>query len=135
LGSIPLEVSLALRSAILVLVGLIITIGVYGFVALIVKLDDIGFWLAQKYKQGFRRTLGKFLILAAPQLMKFLTFMGTAAMFIVGGGILAHGIPWAGRLTETLPLGSGFAEYPLGTCGRGCFDPNGLGCGKIICQN
>jgi predicted DNA repair protein MutK len=104
LGSIPMDVSLPIRAAILVLVGLIITFGVYGFVALIVKLDDIGFWLAQKYAQGFRRTLGKFLILAAPKLMKFLTFVGTAAMFIVGGGILAHGFPWAGHLTENFPL-------------------------------
>ncbi|MDR1085822.1 MAG: DUF808 domain-containing protein [Deltaproteobacteria bacterium] len=105
LGSIPLDISLALRAAILVSVGLLITFGVYGLVALIVKLDDIGFWLAKKRGPGrFGFGLGKFLILASPKLMKLLTLTGTAAMFMVGGGILAHGLSVSRALEESLPV-------------------------------
>lgn len=77
-------------------VALLMTVGVYGFVALIVKLDDMGLHLLRKQGQGawlsVQHTLGKVLLLTAPKLMKFLSVVGTAAMFLVGGGILAHGI-------------------------------------------
>lgn len=73
-------------------IGLIMTVGVYGIVAGIVKMDDLGLYLLEK-GNGLARTVGKGLLLAAPQLMKALTVIGTAAMFMVGGGILAHGIP------------------------------------------
>ena len=72
-------------------IGLIMTVGVYGIVAGIVKMDDVGAWLLQK-GSGAARLLGKGLLLAAPKLMKLLTVVGTAAMFLVGGGILSHGI-------------------------------------------
>lgn len=73
-------------------IGLIMTIGVYGIVAGIVKMDDVGAWLLLK-GNGFMKVIGKGLLLAAPKLMKLLTIVGTAAMFLVGGGILSHGIP------------------------------------------
>jgi uncharacterized protein len=73
-------------------VGLLMTIGVYGFVAGIVKLDDMGAYLLTK-SAAVARTIGKGLLLAAPKLMRALTVIGTAAMFLVGGGILSHGIP------------------------------------------
>ena len=80
-------------SQITVLVGiaLLMTVGVYGFVAGIVKMDDLGYYLLKK-GSGAMRGVGKLLLLAAPKLMKALTVIGTAAMFLVGGGILVHGI-------------------------------------------
>lgn len=78
--------------AVLAGIGLIMTVGVYGFVAAIVKMDDLGLYLLQK-GSGLAQVIGKGLLLAAPKLMKTLTVVGTAAMFLVGGGILTHGIP------------------------------------------
>lgn len=78
--------------AVLVGIAVLMTVGVYGIVAGIVKLDDLGFYLLKK-PGAFLRAVGQMLVLAAPKLMKALTVIGTAAMFIVGGGILAHGIP------------------------------------------
>jgi predicted DNA repair protein MutK len=80
-------------SQVTVLVGiaLLMTVGVYGFVAGIVKMDDLGYYLLQK-GSGAMRGVGKLLLLAAPRLMRALTVIGTAAMFLVGGGILVHGI-------------------------------------------
>jgi predicted DNA repair protein MutK len=76
-----------------VLVGIaaIMTVGVYGLVAGIVKLDDFGLHLSRK--PGPLQGLGRGILKAAPYLMKGLSIAGTAAMFLVGGGILTHGIP------------------------------------------
>lgn len=78
----------------LVLVGIsaIMTVGVYGLVAGIVKLDDAGMALSRR--EGAVRHLGRGILFGAPWLMKGLSWAGTAAMFLVGGGILVHGIPW-----------------------------------------
>jgi len=78
--------------AVLVGIAVIMTIGVYGLVAGIVKLDDAGLWLSRR-EQAFQRTLGAAILKAAPWLMKSLSVAGTVAMFLVGGGILVHGIP------------------------------------------
>ncbi|HQT29937.1 MAG TPA: DUF808 domain-containing protein [Thiobacillus sp.] len=78
--------------AVLVGIGLIMTVGVYGLVAGIVKLDDAGLYLSQR-ASSTARALGHILLAAAPKLMKLLTILGTAAMFLVGGGILVHGVP------------------------------------------
>lgn len=85
----------AMVSQILVLslIALVMTIGVYGLVAAIVKLDDLGFYLERKSAgQGALNSLGQGLILFAPKLMKLLAFVGTLAMFLVGGGIVVHNI-------------------------------------------
>jgi predicted DNA repair protein MutK len=71
-------------------IAVLMTIGVYGLVACIVKLDDLGLFLSQK--QGGARWMGRGILRAAPWLMKSLSVLGTAAMFLVGGGILVHGI-------------------------------------------
>ena len=78
--------------AVLAGIGVIMTVGVYGFVAAIVKMDDLGLYLLQK-GNGMAKAIGKGLLLTAPKLMKALTVIGTAAMFLVGGGILTHGLP------------------------------------------
>ena len=73
-------------------VAVLMTVGVYGVVAGIVKLDDLGLWLT--HRQGATANgLGRGILAAAPWLMKALTVAGTAAMFLVGGGILVHGVP------------------------------------------
>ncbi len=72
-------------------IAILMTIGVYGLVACIVKLDDLGLHLSQR--NGASRTIGVGILRAAPRLMKTLSVLGTAAMFLVGGGILVHGIP------------------------------------------
>ncbi|MBR0566061.1 DUF808 domain-containing protein [Azoarcus sp. L1K30] len=84
----PLASQLAVLSAI----GVVMTLGVYGLVAGIVKMDDVGQHLLDK-ANAFGRAVGRGLLLAAPRLMKALTVVGTAAMFMVGGGILTHGVP------------------------------------------
>lgn len=82
-----------LLNQVLVLSGisLVVTIGVYGLVGLIVKLDDMGYWLAQK-RSVLAQAVGKGLLVTAPWLMKALSIVGTLAMFLVGGGIVVHGI-------------------------------------------
>jgi len=80
------------RVLVLSTIAVVMTIGVYGLVACIVKLDDLGLYLSQRTAKG-SRAIGRGIIMMAPLLMKFLTIAGTAAMFLVGGGILVHGIP------------------------------------------
>ena len=77
--------------AVLVAIAVAMTIGVYGLVAGIVKMDDAGLYLSQK-AGGLARAVGRGLLAAAPRLMKILAVVGTAAMFMVGGGIIAHAI-------------------------------------------
>ena len=72
-------------------IALLMTVGVYGLVAGIVKLDDLGLYLSQK--TGALKKTGEILLAACPYLMKGLSVVGTAAMFLVGGGILVHGLP------------------------------------------
>jgi len=90
LGTVA-EQPLATQAAVLAGIGLLMTVGVYGLVAAIVKLDDLGSWLLGK-PAALVRAVGRGLLLTAPKLMKLLTVVGTAAMFLVGGGIVAHGI-------------------------------------------
>ena len=73
-------------------IAIVMTIGVYGLVAGIVKLDDLGLWLSQRASSA-AQALGRGIVRAAPWLMKSLSVAGTAAMFLVGGGILVHGVP------------------------------------------
>lgn len=83
----PLQTQLA----VMVAVAVAMTVGVYGFVAGIVKMDDAGLWLSRRGGPA-AQAVGRFLLAAAPRLMQALSVLGTAAMFLVGGGILVHGI-------------------------------------------
>ena len=87
----------SVRVAVLVSIALLMTVGVYGLVAGIVKLDDAGLYLSRRRGNAvaarIQRGIGASLLGAAPFLMKGLSVAGTAAMFLVGGGILVHGIP------------------------------------------
>ncbi|KTR46799.1 hypothetical protein NS303_18115 [Pantoea ananatis] len=80
-------------------IAILVTIGVYGIVAGIVKIDDLGFWLRDKSSR-VAQALGAVLLAAAPVLMKVLTVVGTLAMFLVGGGIIVHGLAPLHHLIE-----------------------------------
>lgn len=102
--------SLGTQLAVLTGVGFLMTVGVYGLVAGIVKLDDVGFYLQQRLGETFparvQRRLGTLMVAAAPRLMRALAVVGTAAMFLVGGGILVHGLPGAHDLLHHLTHGA-----------------------------
>lgn len=99
----------ASQATVLVAISILFTIGVYLVVAGVVKLDDLGLYLtsgASKVRQG----MGRFILWITPYLMKTLSIVGTAAMFLVGGGIVVHGFPFlhhfveeAGHKAEGLP--------------------------------
>lgn len=107
-----------LLNQILILSGIaiLVTVGVYGLVGIIVKLDDMGYWLVKK-SSALARSVGNGLLAVAPRLMKLLSIVGTLAMFLVGGGIIVHGIAplhhvveqWAGEqsalIASLLPTG------------------------------
>ncbi|MDF2786707.1 MAG: hypothetical protein K0S95_3242 [Pantoea eucrina] len=95
-----------LLNQVLILAGIaiLVTIGVYGIVAMIVKIDDLGYWLREK-SSALAQAVGGFLLAMAPWLMKILTVVGTLAMFLVGGGIIVHGIT---------PLHHAISEYSSG---------------------
>jgi hypothetical protein len=86
-----------IQVAVLTGIAVLMTVGVYGLVAAIVKLDDGGLYLSRQKGGGaiarLQRGLGAAILKAAPALMRGLSIAGTAAMFLVGGGILTHGIP------------------------------------------
>ena len=89
--------SFSQQASVVAVVAIIMTVGVYGLVACIVKLDDLGLYLMLKkgksvYKQ-IQRKLGRYLLAFAPMLMRTLSVVGTLAMFMVGGSIIGHGIP------------------------------------------
>jgi predicted DNA repair protein MutK len=90
------EAPLLVRASVLTGIALVMTVGVYGLVALIVKLDDAGLYLVQREDGGafraLQRLLGRLFLALAPRLMTLLSVLGTAAMFLVGGGILVHGL-------------------------------------------
>lgn len=89
---------------VLSLMSIVFTVGVYGFVAMIVKIDDLGLYLLRSKIVGIvgkiNRLIGNMLLKFAPILMKTLAIVGTAAMFLVGGGIIAHGIPFLHHFVE-----------------------------------
>ena len=120
LGTVA-EATFVTRMAVVAGIAVMMTVGVYGFVACIVKLDDLGLYLcrdpAVSLRLKLRHAVGRACLAGAPWLMKFLTVVGTAAMFMVGGGILTHGIPLlhhaidtAASAAATLPLG-GLLEF------------------------
>lgn len=96
---------LATRVGVLVSIAMLMTVGVYGLVAVIVKLDDLGLNLSRR--EGAARRVGLGILAAAPWLMKGLSVAGTAAMFLVGGGIITHGVPFFHHFVEELSHGAG----------------------------
>jgi predicted DNA repair protein MutK len=90
--------SLGIQLGVLISVALMMTVGVYGVVAGIVRLDDLGLALALRGSKGVR-AIGRGILAAAPWLLRGLSVAGTVAMFLVGGGIIAHGIPAIHEIT------------------------------------
>jgi len=95
-------------------IAVLMTVGVYGIVAAIVKLDDVGLYLSRRSDDvtlaGMQRGLGHAILAGAPWLMKGLSVAGTVAMFLVGGGILVHGIPPLHHAFEQ--IADGLADLP-----------------------
>ncbi|WP_174874110.1 DUF808 domain-containing protein [Vogesella oryzae] len=104
LGTVAAEPFVS-QLAVLTGIAVLMTAGVYGLVAAIVKLDDVGLYLAQK-PQTSSQVIGRLLLNAAPPLMRFLSVAGTVAVFLVGGGILAHGLPVVYHAIEGFAAGN-----------------------------
>ncbi|HAS6440454.1 TPA: DUF808 family protein [Vibrio parahaemolyticus] len=106
--------SLVTKILVVSLIAVIMTIGVYGLVAGIVKLDDLGFYLEIRSKgKGWMAKVGSALVAFAPKLMKLLTIVGTAAMFLVGGGIVVHNVPAIHHFVE--PIIMNFSGHSVAT--------------------
>jgi predicted DNA repair protein MutK len=101
------------RVAVLVTIAVAMTIGVYGLVAGIVKLDDLGLHLSRRASAA-ARTVGRGILRAAPWMMKGLSVAGTAAMFLVGGSILEHGFPALHHWAEGVTADAGPWHTPVG---------------------
>ncbi|EZP30300.1 DUF808 domain-containing protein [Pseudomonas sp. RIT288] len=93
-------------------IAIVMTVGVYGLVAGIVKLDDLGLWLTQK-SGAAAKSIGNAILRAAPYMMKGLSVIGTAAMFLVGGGILTHGVPVVHHWIESVGAAAGSAGFAV----------------------
>ncbi len=115
------------RGSILAVVGLLMTLLVYGAVALIVKADDLGVWLASK-GGPISAPLGRLLVKGMPPFLKTLSLVGTIAMLWVGGGILVHSLAcwvtpatehlfhdWSEAVRAAVPVASGFFAWLTGT--------------------
>ncbi|RZL57282.1 MAG: DUF808 domain-containing protein [Variovorax sp.] len=102
--------SFGTQVAVLAGIAILMTVGVYGLVAGIVRLDDAGTYLSKRPSAAARAT-GRGILATAPWLMKALSVVGTLAMFLVGGGILVHGVPFIGHGVE------GWAEAAGGVLG------------------
>lgn len=116
LGTVQ-DASLTVQFGVLALIAIVVTIGVYGLVAGIVKLDDVGMHLLDKQGSSrladMQRRLGGLILRLAPKLMKTLSVVGTAAMFLVGGGIIVHSIPALAHLLHVVEgLAAGLAVAP-----------------------
>ncbi|MEM9396569.1 MAG: DUF808 domain-containing protein [Pseudomonadota bacterium] len=110
------DATLAVRAAVLTVIALAMTVGVYGLVAGIVKIDDLGLNLVKQElddpSDRFQGALGRFLLAVAPRFMRLLTIVGTLAMFLVGGGIVVHGVhlvyEWSEMLLHALRVPNGW---------------------------
>lgn len=114
------EAGLWMQGATLAVVAIAITVVVYGTVALIVKMDDVGAWFALNGSTGFGRTLGRGLVKGMPHLLTVLSIVGTAAMLWVGGSILVHGLhdlgvdwPYAPIKALAHAVGDGFQGWAI----------------------
>lgn len=105
LGSVA-QASFGRRALTLYAIGMLMTVGVYGFVALIVKADDFGEHLVRR-RRGWRATFGMWLVRAAPFAMRSLSVLGTIAMFLVGGSLIVHGWPALHHMLEHIAARTG----------------------------
>ncbi|ELA7833572.1 DUF808 domain-containing protein [Vibrio sp. Vb2658] len=106
--------SLVTQILVVSLIAVIMTVGVYGLVAGIVKLDDLGLYLESRSNGNGRvAKVGGALVAFAPKLMKLLTIVGTAAMFLVGGGIVVHNVPAIHHFVE--PIIMNFSGHSVAT--------------------
>ncbi|EMY6775330.1 DUF808 domain-containing protein [Vibrio alginolyticus] len=106
--------SLVTQILVVSLIAVIMTVGVYGLVAGIVKLDDLGLYLESRSNgKGWVEKVGGALVAFAPKLMKLLTIVGTAAMFLVGGGIVVHNVPAIHHFVE--PIIMNFSGHSVAT--------------------
>ncbi len=123
--------SISMQAGILAFVAVAITVGVYGVVGLIVKMDDIGLHLASTGSAALRG-IGRGLVVAMPKLLSALSAIGTAAMIWVGGGIILHGIEVFGftalphfvhhiaeEAGHAVPFASGVTQWIIGAIGSG----------------
>ncbi|MCI9876635.1 MULTISPECIES: DUF808 domain-containing protein [Pseudomonas] len=111
LGTVA-DASLTQQVVVMSGIAIVMTVGVYGLVAGIVKLDDLGLWLTQKPGQMAKK-IGGGILNAAPYMMKTLSVVGTAAMFLVGGGILTHGVPVLHHWIEGVGAAAGSAGFAV----------------------
>ena len=141
LAALP-ESAMWLKALSLALVGAGITVAVYGTVALIVKMDDIGLFMARRGRLGLTRAAGRGLVVGMPKLMALLSTVGTAAMLWVGGSIVIHGLEelgwgwlghhihdWAAAVAHAVPVAEGFVEWAVKATLDGLF---GVGLGLLI---
>lgn len=141
LAALP-ESAMWLKALSLALVGAGITVAVYGTVALIVKMDDIGLFMARRGRLGLTRAAGRGLVVGMPKLMALLSTVGTAAMLWVGGSIVIHGLEelgwgwlghhihdWAAAVAHAIPVAEGFVEWAVKATLDGLF---GVGLGLLI---
>jgi predicted DNA repair protein MutK len=125
LAAIP-DNTLLIEAVTLAVVGILITAAVYGAVALIVKMDDIGLHMATNRRTAAARAFGRGLVLAMPRLMSVLSFIGTGAMLWVGGSIIIHGMDvlgqhepygtihhWAQAAAQAVPQAAGFVQWAV----------------------
>ncbi|MHD0644770.1 DUF808 domain-containing protein [Pseudomonas aeruginosa] len=120
---------------VLSLIAIAVTIGIYLLVAMLVRLDDVGFSLMDKPSKR-SQSLGRFLVNLAPKIMKVLGIVGTIAMFLVGGGITAHGVPMIGdffhgieHVVATVPVVGGVLETLTSLALEGAL---GLAVGAVV---
>ncbi|CUH77314.1 DUF808 domain-containing protein [Tropicibacter naphthalenivorans] len=120
LSTIDADASFVFKAVVLALVGILITIMVYGVVAIIVKMDDLGLWMSLRGKLGATRALGQGIVKFMPWFLKALTVVGTAAMLWVGGSIIVHSLHQMGwhmpedtikDLAKGWTGGEGFANW------------------------
>jgi hypothetical protein len=120
------ETSIWLEAGVLALVAIVITIGVYGVVGLIVKMDDVGLHMAKR-ENGGARAIGRALVAGMPKLLSVLSIIGTAAMLWVGGQIIVHGVGL--HPAEWVGLHEGFAAWVADAAISGLI---GLAIGAVI---
>lgn len=109
LGLIPVTFTISAKLLILAIVSLFVLVGTYGAVVLILRLDDFGLWALRR---GYNK-IGNFAITVSPKLLKFLTVLGTVAMYVVGGGILLHSLETIYPILHTLVINT-YVEHIVG---------------------